>query len=176
LNFAGEDLKNIDVFAVSCGPGSFMGVRVGMSVAKGFAVVESRPIAAVSTLRGLAENVAVLQFESPVIVCATLDARCENVYAGIWQLAGGVSVPLCAEKLINVGVLESDLNILQAQLQLPIILTGGGFISRGRIVSRTIKANEPILDPNAISICKLAENRDLWCAADAATPIYLKNL
>lgn len=175
LDLVGENLKDIDVFAVSGGPGSFMGLRIGLSIAKGFAVVENKPIAVVPTLRGLAENTAFLKFERVALVCATLDARCSNVYAGVWKLTNENFTPLCANKLICVTELETKLSLLKQQLNLPLILVGNGLYN-SQLAATSIVFSESNANPRATSICKLAENRKFWYNAATATPIYLKNL
>ncbi len=56
LNIAGLSLKDVDVFAVSCGPGSFTGLRIGIAAIKGMALATDKPCAAVSTLEAIAYN------------------------------------------------------------------------------------------------------------------------
>jgi tRNA threonylcarbamoyladenosine biosynthesis protein TsaB len=73
-------IKDIDVLAVGVGPGSFTGIRIGVSTAKGLAQALDIPIAAVSSLRALAYNVAY----SDMLVCPIIDARRNHVYGGVF--------------------------------------------------------------------------------------------
>ena len=64
-------MADIDVIAVSAGPGSFTGIRIGVSAAKGLAFAADKPAIGVSTLAAMARNVA---FADGLIICA-MDAR-----------------------------------------------------------------------------------------------------
>lgn len=73
---AGVTVSDIDGFAVTRGPGSFTGLRIGISVVKGLATAGDKPIVGISTLDALA-----LPFcFSNLMVCAMLDARRKEVY------------------------------------------------------------------------------------------------
>jgi len=72
---------DIDVFATAVGPGSFTGVRIGVSSVKALAHAADKPCVAVSTLEGLAANVP--YFEG--LVCPILDARREQVYTAVFR-------------------------------------------------------------------------------------------
>lgn len=75
------DLEQFDLFAVAAGPGSFTGLRVGLSAAKGWAEVYGKPIAAVGTLEAIAA-----QSRSRIDhVAAVLDARRGQVYCGLYR-------------------------------------------------------------------------------------------
>ena len=74
------DIKEIDAFAVSNGPGSFTGVRIGISAIKGMAQAKNLPCVEVSTLEAMAQNYS----DTICIVCAVMDARCNQVYNGLF--------------------------------------------------------------------------------------------
>lgn len=78
----GLEPEDIDLIAVSHGPGSYTGLRVGITCAKVLAYTLSRPLVAVSTLDVLAENAP---RSEGGIVCPVLDARRERVYACIYR-------------------------------------------------------------------------------------------
>jgi tRNA threonylcarbamoyladenosine biosynthesis protein TsaB len=96
LRQADLELAAVDAFAVSIGPGSFTGLRVGVATLKGLAFGSEKPVAAVSTLAVLAQAAAsgaAVAGSLPIV--ALLDARRGEVYAGGWQLsvpAGAVPV------------------------------------------------------------------------------------
>src|SRR5262245_42119508 len=77
-------LAEVEGLAVSIGPGSFTGLRVGAATAKGLALALGLPVAAVPTLDALAAN---LPFADPP-VCPLLDARKGEVYAGLYRWTG----------------------------------------------------------------------------------------
>ena len=76
-------LSDIDGIAVTAGPGSFTGVRIGISAAKGLAAARNLPCAGVSTLLSLAFNYR----DTDCIVCAVMDARCSQVYNAIFEIS-----------------------------------------------------------------------------------------
>lgn len=81
LNDLSLKLEQFDLFAVSAGPGSFTGLRVGLTAAKGWAEVYGKPVAGVSTL----EAVAVQSCGATPIVVPVLDARRGQVYFGLYR-------------------------------------------------------------------------------------------
>jgi tRNA threonylcarbamoyl adenosine modification protein YeaZ len=81
LERASAKLSEIDCFAVTVGPGSFTGVRVGLAAAKGWAEVWQRPIAAVSVL----EAVAAQATEPGALVAALTDARRGLLFCGLYR-------------------------------------------------------------------------------------------
>lgn len=80
LDKLGLQTKNIDLYAVGKGPGSFTGLRIGMTVAKTLAMVFDKDIIGVSTLKAIARGVY-----SPEKIVSIIDARGGRVYYGIYQ-------------------------------------------------------------------------------------------
>ena len=80
-----QDIDQMDGFALTSGPGSFTGLRVGMSLIKGIALGVNKPVIAIETLLATA-----LQVESPEFpVCSILDAKKKQVYAAIFKYESG---------------------------------------------------------------------------------------
>lgn len=80
------DLSTIDAIAVSAGPGSYTGLRIGASTAKGLAHVWQVPIVGVSTIESLANNIS----ETDKIICPMLDARRQHAFCGAYRYEAGV--------------------------------------------------------------------------------------
>jgi len=74
-------IKDIDAFAVAIGPGSFTGLRIGLSTAKGLSFSTERPVVTVPTLDAFALNFPYSRFP----VCLMFDARKSEVYAAVFQ-------------------------------------------------------------------------------------------
>ncbi len=91
LAHASATLRDIDCFAAAAGPGSFTGVRVGLTAAKGLAEVQHKPVAAVSNLRALAT------FGSEPKRVVLLDARRGEVYAAVY----GADLELLQEETVE---------------------------------------------------------------------------
>lgn len=81
LTTAGLTLQDIDVYAVAAGPGSFTGVRVGLTTVKAWSEVYGRPIAAVSRL----EAIAAQSTGSSPYVAAFIDARRNQIFAALYR-------------------------------------------------------------------------------------------
>jgi tRNA threonylcarbamoyladenosine biosynthesis protein TsaB len=77
-------ISDIDVFGISIGPGSFTGLRIGLSTLKGFAFATGKPIVSVPTLEALAWNFPYSGYP----VCTMLDARKNEVYAALFRWEG----------------------------------------------------------------------------------------
>ena len=81
LRVYGADIGDVGLIAVNVGPGSFTGVRIGVSTAKGLAFPNQIPCAPVSTLEAIAENVKGL----PGTVCSLMDARRSQFYYALFR-------------------------------------------------------------------------------------------
>lgn len=77
MSLCGEDIKDVDAIAVSAGPGSFTGLRIGAATAKGLGLALGRPLIAISVLESLAFN---LYNSHGAVICPIMDARRGQVY------------------------------------------------------------------------------------------------
>ena len=75
------DMREIDAIAVTSGPGSFTGLRIGSATAKGFGFALEKPVIPVPTLEGLAYNL----YGTDRVVCPLLDARRNQTYTGLYE-------------------------------------------------------------------------------------------
>ena len=98
LQRAGVGLSEVTGIAVSVGPGSFTGVRIGLSTVKGLAYGTGMPAAGISTLQAIAARVA--GFEG--IVCPILDARKGEVYASVFRKHGNQLERLTEDALMPI--------------------------------------------------------------------------
>jgi tRNA threonylcarbamoyladenosine biosynthesis protein TsaB len=105
LGKAGTDVSRLDAFAVSIGPGSFTGLRVGLATVKGLAFGSEQLVAPVSTLAALA--CAAPRRDLPVV--PLLDARRGEVYAAAFDLAGDLPRPTLEEGVYTPAELVARL-------------------------------------------------------------------
>ncbi|BDF67345.1 tRNA (adenosine(37)-N6)-threonylcarbamoyltransferase complex dimerization subunit type 1 TsaB [Oscillospiraceae bacterium] len=133
LKHCGVSLGDVDVVAVAAGPGSFTGLRIGVSAAKGLAWALDKPCAKVSTLEAMAWNLAAL----PGQICPVMDARRSQVYNARFSSDGEAIRRLAPDRAIGLEELAAE---LETEGQ-PQILVGDGaqlcyndFIKRGQKV------------------------------------------
>lgn len=115
LQDAGIALAQIDGLAVATGPGSFTGLRIGLSTAKGLAVAADKPLVGVSTLEAIAWT---LPFSAHP-VCPILDARKGEVYCALFRHEGDHLI-----RLMDEAALIPD--ILIRRIREPTVFIGDG--------------------------------------------------
>lgn len=93
-------IKDVEAFAVAAGPGSFTGIRIGLSTIKSFALASGNPIAPVSTLKALALK---LKLPHNHLLCPLLDARKGEVYAALFEVKRGQLA-----EVVSQGVYSPD--------------------------------------------------------------------
>lgn len=111
-------LKDVDVIAAAAGPGSFTGLRIGVSAAKGLAWALEKPCAKVSTLEAMAWNAVAL----PGRICPVMDARRSQVYNALFSSDGETLTRLTPDRAISLEDLAEELR----QAGEPQFLLGDG--------------------------------------------------
>jgi tRNA threonylcarbamoyladenosine biosynthesis protein TsaB len=84
----GARTRDIDLYAVTSGPGSFTGVRLGLAAVKGMAEIHTKPVVPVSTLETIAAVAASSCTTPPVLFAALFDARRSQVFGGLYRYDG----------------------------------------------------------------------------------------
>lgn len=93
LSTAGKNIGDVDKVAVSEGPGSYTGLRIGMATAKGIAFPKNLDCYKVSTLLSLAYNLK----DTEGTVCAVLDARVGQIFTALFNVKDGIVTRLCPD-------------------------------------------------------------------------------
>ncbi len=114
------NINEIDCFAVSTGPGSFTGLRIGIATIKGLAFANNSPCIGISTLYSIAYNF----YGENKIVCVVMDAKCDNVYNAIFDVSKDKITRLTQDRLISI----EDLFLEIEKLEKKVILVGDGAV------------------------------------------------
>lgn len=147
-------IRDIDIFAVANGPGSFTGLRIGISVAKGLAWSLRKRAVGVSTLDALAMNFAY----AGMPVCAALDARRGEMYAAIYDFSEGSPRAIMAQSALTPEGLSAA--IAGLDIKTPIIFAGSGINAYADYIKTNVKnaifAPEPLWHIRASNVALAA--------------------
>ena len=122
---ANFSIDQVDVFAVASGPGSFTGLRVGLTAVKAWAEVHGKPIAAISGLEAIAyESLAggVPEALSASFIAPFLDARRGQIFGAVYRNRSGNE--LCLERVTDESILSLDefLEMAKGKSSQPMVL------------------------------------------------------
>ncbi len=176
LTAAHMNFFDVELFAVTVGPGSFTGVRIGAALVKGLAFGRGIPCAAVSVLEALAENLRPL----PGIYCPVLDARRNQVYNALFCEKDGALCRMTPDRAIATEELLAEL--AAAYPDTPIFFVGdGAALLSSRVADfPTVKAQpvpHVLLIPNggAVARCGLRTAQRGELTDDISlSPVYLR--
>lgn len=176
LTSAKLTVSDIEGLCISNGPGSFTGVRIGISAVKGLAAPRNLPCVAVSTLRAMAENYS----DTDCIVCAVMDARCNQVYNALFNICDGKISRLCEDRALLCEELAEEIKKLSQNSKKCVIIVGDGadiFFSYIK-ECENIKISAPARRfQNAVGVGFVAEkcfNKGETIEADKLLPFYLR--
>jgi len=136
LKFTPDD---IDMFAVSEGPGSFTGVRIGVAALKGLAFGKNKICVGTSTLDALARNAQGLP--GRFLAVPVMDARRSQLYNAVFEYSDGELTRLCEDRLISAAELEKEL----AGSEIPVYFFGDGYSIAAKLDIPAKVTTPPIL-------------------------------
>lgn len=133
-------IEDIGAFAISIGPGSFTGLRIGLSTAKGFAYATGKPLIPVPTLDAFARTIPF----SSYTVCPMLDARKNEVYTALYKWEGPVIKKILPETAISPEALLKELDG-------PVLFTGEGTRRYKEMIMDKLKTNALFAPPSKMT-------------------------
>lgn len=172
--------NDLDAVAIAKGPGSFTGLRIGSSTAKGICFANKIPMVEVSTLLGLAMNMV----PTSNIIVPIMDARRSEVYTAAYNISideNGINIDtLIEESALNIEVLAEKLNNLGKD----VVFTGDGVPPYITKMKEMLKVNSQVatagsLYQHASSVAIIAEDyakRGLTIPASQHKPVYLRDM
>jgi tRNA threonylcarbamoyladenosine biosynthesis protein TsaB len=174
---AGVSLHQLDGIIFGRGPGSFTGVRIGVSVAQGLAFGADLPVFGVSTLAAMAQAAALQQNATAVI--AAIDARMAEVYIAAYALdEEGLMQAITPEIAAKPAALPEVLTSLRFTSQ--VLGVGTGWQTYPQALQQLAPAliAEAILYPSAqfmLPFATRAWQQQLFVSADQAEPVYVRD-
>jgi len=130
LNNSKIKLKDLEAFVITNGPGSFTGLRVGMSLLKGLVMATEKPFASVNTLDAYAETIK----PGPYLICPVLDARKKEVYTALFDTSNNNYQKIIADQAIAPTKLCDQINQ-------PTVFVGNGLDVYKDLLASSLKEN-----------------------------------
>lgn len=162
----GFSFRDLDAIAVTAGPGSFTGVRIGVATVKGLAFEQDIPCIGVSTLEAIAYNFT----DKNTVVCAVMDARRMQFYNALFRVQNGVVTRLCEDRAISLDDLKKEL----ADYENVILAGDGAELCYNHIgMDHVALADENVRYQNGIGVSRAALHKEK-ISASALMPVYLR--
>ena len=174
MNMLGLEMDTVDAIAVAGGPGSFTGLRIGVSTAKGLAWAEDKDCAPCSPLESMAWPLAF--FRDAVIVCA-MDARRSQIYNALFTSEHGRLTRRTPDRAIGLAELAEELR----SEPLPLVIVGDGAVLCEKALTESglpcRLAPPQLVMQNAMSVALCAEDlarAGKLVSAQELLPVYLR--
>ena len=168
-----QSLSDMDLLAVAAGPGSFTGLRIGVSALKGLAWAADKPCCGVSTLEAMAQN---LRHMDGLIVCA-MDARRSQIYNALFTSEHGRLTRRTPDRAIGLAELAEELR----SEPLPLVIVGDGAVLCEKALTESglpcRLAPPQLVMQNAMSVALCAEDlarAGKLVSAQELLPVYLR--
>ena len=168
------DLEELDAIAISKGPGSFTGLRIGSATAKGMAMALEKPIVEISTL----EMMAFQHYGFEGIICPIMDARRSEVYVGMYRFSGEELVNVLGDQPLHIDDVIEKVNSSNEKI---MFLGDGVPVHRGTLDERLTVDHKYALGyhdmQHASALCILAERyaeKGIFTDPDMHRPEYLR--
>ena len=173
LSAAGLRVQDMDLLAAANGPGSFTGLRIGVSALKGLAWALEKPCCGMSTLAAMARNLAHME---GLIICA-MDARRNQVYNALFLAHDGVLTRQCPDRAIGLAELAEE---IKNRPEPKFVVGDGAGLCYNHLLEQDVPcrmAPPQLVMQNAVGVALAAE--EMAAAGQVTTardlvPVYLR--
>lgn len=173
LSAAGLRVQDMDLLAAANGPGSFTGLRIGVSALKGLAWALEKPCCGVSTMAAMARNLAHME---GLIICA-MDARRNQVYNALFLAHDGVLTRQCPDRAIGLAELAEE---IKNRPEPKFVVGDGAGLCYNHLLEQDVPcrmAPPQLVMQNAVGVALAAE--EMAAAGQVTTardlvPVYLR--
>ena len=173
LSAAGLRVRDMNLLATANGPGSFTGLRIGVSALKGLAWALEKPCCGVSTLAAMARNLAHME---GLIICA-MDARRNQVYNALFLAHDGVLTRQCPDRAIGLAELAEE---IKNRPEPKFVVGDGAGLCYNHLLEQDVPcrmAPPQLMMQNAVGVALAAE--EMAAAGQVTTardlvPVYLR--
>ena len=170
----GMDVNDMDYIAISEGPGSFTGLRIGAATAKGLGLATGKELVSVPTVKALAYNL----YNTKGVICPIMDAKRDQVYTGIYEYSDNELKTILETDAMAITVVIDKLNNIGKE----VIFLGDGVPVYREIIKDSIKVQYSYAPANmsrqsAAAVCVLAVKMIAsgeTVTADMMRPEYLR--
>lgn len=144
------NISQIDAFAVSIGPGSFTGLRVGLSSVLGFSLAQKKPVVSIETLLAMTHAIPFTKY----VICPVIDARKGELYTSFFQYnENGQICRIGEDRTVKPELLVNEINK-------PTLFFGSGVDTYGKVLSQKLGSlavfDNGSSNTTAASVAKLA--------------------
>lgn len=164
-------LSDIDLIAVAQGPGSFTGIRIGVSAVKGLAWAADKPVCGVSTLAAMAYNG--VAFPEGSLLCCVMDAKRSQFYNANFVIKDGIPVRLCEDRAIGTAKLVEDIENVKNSV---FVIGDGAAMCYNALENLKLDAHlapEPLRFQTAWGVC-MAAKQEKQQSVHELLPVYLR--
>jgi len=164
---------DVDLIAAATGPGSFTGIRIGASAAKGLAWASGKPCMGVSTLDAMAHGIMHLKG----LICCVMDARRNELYNALFESDGESLRRMCEDRAVSIEKLGEELRDMTKSV---VLVGDGAHISFERLKEKCpglVMAPPHLLHQNAWGVAMAAEaafNEGKPAGLTSLNPVYIR--
>ena len=169
LKNTGVKLEELDAIAVAHGPGSFTGIRIGVSTVKGLCWGAEKPCVGVSTLEAMAWH----GLAAGGVICPVMDARRAQVYNALFRIEDDRPVRLCPDRAISLEDLAEELHALGESV---FLVGDGAELTKAFLDAQALPcwvAPDDLVWQDAWGVAMAAQGKPLISGAELL-PVYLR--